>query len=362
MSASQALSAATQPERRRQSRPIRVGPRQDRDASGECRGPARRRAHGCRRPGATAPGGRRASRRRAGRPSPSPARSRPRRSRRRRRRRMPKPPSRNAWTACSWAVASARVRPETCAAQEASCMAVAHGRCSARPSSTAARQAARPASSRPRTAASSVGEVVGRRSEVRADGGGRHEALVDGAGERRGQLAPDQRGEDLGGPVPDGRVGQDVGGLVADLGSPGRPCRRARGPGRPRGAAARAWGRRRSCRARAGRRGRRPGSPASDTLRTVGTAAASSRARRARTASTPRCSRSRPRPGCMPATEARVVGVRGEPGQQHVGHRPPGREPDEVEAQGGGTDQRVRHSALPPGKRIGRGLRPVRPC
>ena len=67
-------------------------------------------------------------------------------------------------------------------------------------------------------------------------------------------------------------------------------------------------------------------------------------------------------PGVHAGDGGESVGVRGQPGQQHVGHQPPRGEPDEVESQGGGTDQRVRHSALPPGKRSGRGLRPVRPC
>ena len=234
-------------------------------------------------------------------------------------------------------------------------MAVAQGRCSARPSSTAARQRARPASSRPRD-----GSEQGRERR-RPRGRGRRRRRVTPRGRRRPRATNGavssrrtSRRQDLGGPVPDGRVGEDVGRLVADL---GRQVRHACVLGAQDVVAEQSLERRRrrrSCRARAGRRGRRRDCRAPATLRTVGTAAASSRARRARTASTPRCSRSRPRAGCTPAREASVVGVRGEPGQQHVGHQPTRGEPDEVESQGGGTDQGVRHSALPPGKRSGR--------
>ena len=237
--------------------------------------------------------------------------------------RAEKPPSTNAWTAISWAAASVRVRPETCAAQEASCMAAAHGRRWARPASTASRQRRRPVSSRPRSSPRSSASVGGRRAEV-----GPGERLPGGdGGVGAGQLAAHQRRQDVGGPAAGGGVGQHVGGARRRPPGRGRPRPGARGPGRPRAPAARGSGRRRWCPARAGRPGTAERSVAAARRRSrraaAGTpAAASSRARRARTASVGAARRpGAPAAGWPAASRCRVRGV-GAAGRPAARRRP----------------------------------------
>ena len=239
-------------------------------------------------------------------------------------------------------------------------MAVAQGRCSARPSSTAARQRGPAGVVEAADGGEQRGEVVGRRARGRRRPGEATRPSVERAVEGRGQLAPDQRREDLGGPVPDGGVGEHVGGLVAAS----RGARSAM-PAvlRAQDVVAEQPLERRRVADRAplelgDEDGGAVAGAGGDARAPCGTAAASSRARRARTARTPRCSRSRPRPGCAPAMAASVVGVGGQAGQQHVGDRPAGGQPDQVEAEGGGTDQGVRHGVA--SKRTVRGS--VRPC
>ena len=246
-----------------------------------------------------------------------------------------KPPSRKAWTACSWTAARSRVRPETCAAHEASCMAEAHGRCSARPSSTAARHAARPASSRSRTDARKSRRSARGRRPAGAENGPRSVTRSKAAVSSRRT-----RGEDPGRPVADRGVGEHVGGLVQQVGVEGRHGRVlgaedvvAEQPLEGRGVADRAL--------------LEPGDQdggavarnAGAASRTCGTAAAISRARRDRTARTPRCSRSRPRRGGRRRWRERSVGVGGETGEQDLGDSSAGGQPHQVEAERGGTDQ-----------------------
>ena len=64
------------------------------------------------------------------------------------------------------AAASVRVRPETWPAQEASCIAAAQGRWSARPSSTAARQAVAAGGVEPADGVEELGQLGGGRTEA----------------------------------------------------------------------------------------------------------------------------------------------------------------------------------------------------
>ena len=81
-----------------------------------------------------------------------------------------KPPSRNAWTACSWAVASVAGAPgDVRRPRRPRASPSAHGRCSARPSSTAARQRAAAGVVQAAERVEELGELGRGRPEVGAD-------------------------------------------------------------------------------------------------------------------------------------------------------------------------------------------------